>query len=90
MVNAYGEIFLGAYRLPPIWNSFLVNAYVVGLPPPVDQPRPVAIPPLKSKIVVGGVGGVGGEGGGDGGDGGEGGVLGGVTGEHAHPHLRFV
>ena len=40
---------------------------------------------------VGGVGGEGGEGGGDGGDGGEGGVLGGgVTREHAHPHLPFV
>ena len=38
--------------VPP---RFSVNAYgeVVGPPPPVDQPRPVAKPPLKSKVVVG-------------------------------------
>ena len=47
----------------------LVNAYgeVVGPPLPVDQPRPVAMPPLKSKVVVGSDGG---SGGGDGGGGG--------------------
>ena len=72
--------------VPP---SFLVNAYgeVVGSPPPVDQPRPVVIPPLKSKVVVGSDGGSGGDGGGDGGggdgggDGGDGGRDGGDGGD---------
>ena len=71
--------------------SFLVNALV---PPRVDQPRPVVIPPLKSKVVVGrdggegggdggkgGAAGGGGKGGGAGGGGGEGGGGGGDGGD---------
>ena len=45
--------------------SLLVNAYG-GLPPPVDQPEPTAMPSLKSKVVPGDEGG---EGGGVGGQG---------------------
>ena len=44
---------------PPMFRvgvlpSCLVKAYVVGSPPPVDQPRPKSIPPLKSKVREGG------------------------------------
>ena len=50
--------------------SFLVKAYVIGSPPPVDQPGPLS----KSKTCIGCDGG---ESGGNGADGGEGGGVGG-------------
>ena len=67
-------------------SCFQVNAYgeVIELPPPVDQPSPVA-PPLKSKAVVGRDGGSGG-GGGDGGEGRGGGGEGGAGGVNMQMH----
>ena len=54
--------------------SFLVKAYVIGSPPPVDQPGLALMPLSKSKTCIGCDGG---ESGGNGADGGEGGGVGG-------------